>query len=481
MDPAQTDDAPDRARPWVALVLSFAIHVSVVGLLAVRGAASDDEPRGDPFAMGEVDVEVAPVAPPAEALPPEENGQAVPVSNDDVALPLAEASPPTPEPPPIPERQDDDGDQAIPRDAGVVIDAPAAPPEEEKVATAPPADAAPPSTGDAGAAEESEGGASVGTIANLLALVPDKHRVAVVIRFDRFRGTEWSEVAQGVLAVMPDYETLVGDPDVMLADELDLVAVSSARPKDANATLLAIKGAMTAPGMRDFLDEDGAHVAWSRVTGGVMGTRARGARVRRGDKRVFLAPYGKWMVLARPKDLTGLLDPVEGELDDAAGDQALMPAWLAGLDRLEEASGDREGPAVLMTLAPRSRTWQVPDVGLGVDSLPAPERFTLSLEIDPSGFVVRGHLKFRDEAEAQQFVVQARAARDSALENPLIKKALEKLNAYKAVKNLGLRRTDRRVSYSTSMSIADARVLLAAGTLLLGEYFDELEDADDEP
>jgi hypothetical protein len=319
--------------------------------------------------------------------------------------------------------------------------------------------------------------ASAGTAANLLAYFPDKHVVTVLLRFDRLRGTEWAPVAQQVLAVMPDYETLVADPDTVVVDQFDLVAMSSPKATDATKTLLAVKSKVSQADLRDFLDEPGAPVTWSRVSGGVLGTRGKGKRVIRGDPRVFLAPFGQWMVLARPKDLPGLLDAAEGELDGAAADKAKLPGWLARLPDLEGESGTGDGPALMLTLGPRSKVWEVPDVGLGVTSLPAPERMTLSLEIDRQGFHVKGHPKFASEDDAKSFVEKTETAREAALESAAHTMVLKRAKVWNALKGLSMVRTDRRVSYSTSISIADARVMTAAGILLVAEYFEAAQEA----
>jgi hypothetical protein len=390
-----------------------------------------------------------------------------------------------PEPKPEPEPEPEPEPAEVPLDAGV-IDAP--PPSEPTDASAiATATEIPTTLLDAGAHPERDGGAveskdtapaaSAGTAANLLAYFPDKHVVTVMLRFDRLRGTEWADVAQQVLAVMPDYETLISDPDIVVADKFDLVAMSSPKASDATKTLLAVKSKIGQADLRDFLDEPGAPVSWSRVTGGVLGSRGKGKRVIRGDPRVFLAPFGPWMVLARPKDLAGLLDPADGKLDDAAADPAKLPGWLSRLPDLEGEAGKTDGPALMMTLGPRSKTWDMPDIGLGVTSLPAPERMTLSLEIDRQGFHVKGHLKFATEEDAKSFVEKTETARQAALESAAHTMVLKRAKIWNALKGLSMVRTDRRVSYSTSVSIADARVMSAAGILLVAEYFKAAQEA----
>jgi hypothetical protein len=181
-------------------------------------------------------------------------------------------------------------------------------------------------------------------------------------------------------------------------------------------------------------------------------------------------------VLAREKDLAGMIDPVDGPLDDARADPATMPTWLEKLPDIEAESGHPDGPAIMMTLQPRKKAWKVPDVGLGVDELPAPERLTLVVEVDKKGWHVRGNLKFKDEETAQQFLEQVQAAQQTALDTTLIRAGLERANLLNAVKGLTLARTDRRVAYSTSVSIADARAIAAMGTLLVADYFRELQE-----
>ena len=451
--------------PWIGVGVSLALHLLVGAVLSASPGEREAPSPGEPFA---VDIELAPVPEPAEPLGPEELAR---VDPQEVVVPVEPPPPPPPPPEPDPVVED------TPRDAGVDAAPAPEPSDASAIATETGAmDAGVP--GDAAVATAATGEpATAGTAANLLAYFPNNHVVTVLLRFDRLRGTEWAPVAQQVLAVMPDYGTLIADPDTDVADLLDLVAMSSPKPNDAAKTLLAVKAHVSAADLRDFLDEPGAPVTWSRVSGGVLGSRGKGKRVMRGDPRVFLAPFEPWMVLARPRDLPGLLDAAEGDLAGAAADPDKLPGWLSRLADLETESGKTDGPALMMTLGPRAKTWDVPDIGLGVTSLPAPERMTLSLEIDRQGFHVKGHLKFRTEDEAIDFVEQTEAARQTALESAAHTMVLKRAKIWNAVKGLTMVRSDRRVSYSTSVSIADARVMSAAGIVLVGEYFQALEDA----
>src|SRR5262249_9019020 len=82
---------------------------------------------------------------------------------------------------------------------------------------------------------------SAGTAADLLDCFPQRQTVTVLVRFDRLRATEWAKTVQDVLSLMPDYDTLVRDPDTVIADKLDLVAVSTPRPSDPRVTVLAFE------------------------------------------------------------------------------------------------------------------------------------------------------------------------------------------------------------------------------------------------
>jgi len=486
-------------RPWIAVVVSLLAHVALLVALHL-GFGKSGAGGGEPFA---VDVEVAPEAPQAELLPAEQLAKQEEVHEDDVVVP---EPPPTPAPAPAPEEPDDEA--VIAADAGVADAPPAKEPrdaattvaDEERdagvddggvakrtsdggamVASGGVADGGVPSAtmGEEGATGAGASGAlgptgpvNAGSAANLLAYFPKNHIVTVLIRFDRLRGTEWAKVAQDVLSVMPDFTTLVADPSAVVADKIDLIAVSTPKPRDVRSTLIAIKPAMPMKDLRTFLDAPGAPVTWLRVSGGVEGKRGAGERVFPKDPRVFLAPFPNWMVLARAKDLPGLLDPAEGDLEGAVADRARLPDWLRRIPDLEAESGIPNGPALMMTLAPRRKRWEVPDVGLGVTSLPAPERMTLSLEIDRKGFLVRGNLRFASEADAITFMEKAQAARQAALDSAAHAAILRRTHGLNAVKGLSLARTDRRVTYATSISIADARILMAAGTLAVADYFE---------
>ncbi len=457
---------------------------------AIRIASDDD----DAPPMNLVDVTLAPEAPEAELLGPDEIEQPPPPPDDDdvVAPPEPPPEPPKPPEPPV-------NDFAL--DAGVPDAAPPDPVDAATAVTKIP-DEPPEPTSDAGvvATRDTDAGvtpsdagvqpdqpASAATAANLLAHFPNKHMVSVLLRFDRLRGTEWSEIMQRVLASMPDYKTLIADPKTVVADKFDIVAMSSARYNDAGATVLAMKTTqMTLDQLRDFLDEPDSPVTWSRVTGGVLGTRGAGARVRENDTRMFLSSFPDWTVLAKAKDLKGAIDPAEGDLDTRGVDYAKLPKWLVQVPKLEAESGMTKGPAVLLTLAPKSTRWELPMELGGIKDLPAPERMSLTATLDPKGFLIMGHLKMRSEADAEELAASIKTIQGAVIaDDGMTGLMIERMHAKNAIDGLTVKPNGDMVSYATSISIEDARKLFDFGATLVEGYFAELsapeEDADPPP
>jgi hypothetical protein len=488
--------AKDPHRPLSrAVLVSALVHVGLV--IAAWWLVKPAEP-----AKEIVDIELAPPPPKAEALPAE------------VSRPMpAEQGPPqaaSHEPAPEPE-------EGAPIDAG--IDAPVdAPPKKKKRPDAAPdaedvaiADAgidAPADgsnelagSGSAGSGEGSDqlagGGSgsgsgvpaavamgsgsgapgmdtqpavdgaptSAGTAANLLAYFPPGHLVTALVRFDRLRGTEWAKPAEDLFRPMPDYRVLFGARDAGLADKLDTLVVSSPRPRDATATTLVAHTQMTRAEMRDFLGS--SSVAWSSTRGGMLGARHSPMQ---GDKRVVLSPWKNWFVLAQPED-AGNYPRVATSLD-AVEAKAKLPPWLQTIRTIEKESGDdKKGPALVVTMTGEGSRYNFPDVGLGVTSLPAPQRLSLAMELVPQGWLVRGNIVFANEADATEVERALLEVQHRIVGSFVMSKLLDRQHVLNLVKGLTIARTGARVSYATSISIADARALLAALAASLSDYF----------
>lgn len=519
---------------WRALAVSAVLHVvfAVAWWLALRA----DEQRDVEL----VDIEVAPPPPMAEALPPE-------IAKPPELPPEALAS--AASPPETPAGHDElglaDAGVDAPMDAAIdaAVDAPTAAPAKKKRAdagvdaevplVADHGDAGIPSDaeregGDAGAqiamvepgvGSASEAGSaadpgvpgasdaargsgapgvdaqpavdgaptSAGTAANLLAYFPPGHRITVLIRFDRLRKTEWAEPATRLFKPMPDYGTLFGARDVALADQLDLLVISSPRPRDATATTLVARTQMSRAQMRDFLANPTAPIEWSAAKGGMFGKRT-GKRFP-GDRRVLLSPWQGWFVLAQPDDLIGLLAAAKADLD-AIEAKGKLPPWLATIRTIEqetvdpappdakaksdakpETGDDSRGPALVLTLAGAGKRYEIPDLGIGVTTAPSPERLSLAMELVRQGWLVRGNIVFASESDAAEFVQTVHDVKTRLTDSRILAGLLKKQHAFNAITGLSLARTGARVSYATSISIADARALLAAAAQTLDAYF----------
>ena len=319
---------------------------------------------------------------------------------------------------------------------------------------------------------------SAGTAANLLAYFPAGHQITVLIRFDRLRKTEWSKPATQLFKPMPDYGALFGKRDVAIADQLDMLVISSPRPRDATATTLVGKTQMSRAQMRDFLANPDAPITWSAAKGGMLGKRT--GKLFPNDKRVLMSPWRGWFVLSQPEDVPGLTAAAKGNLDSIET-KAKLPPWLSTIRTIEQETvepakpgekvDDKRGPALVLTLKGPGKRYQIPDVGLGVTSAPSPDRLSLAMELVKQGWLVRGNIVFATEADATEFVQSVEDVQTRVTDSRIFSGLLKKQHVYHAIKGLSLARSGARVSYATSISIADARALLAAAATTLDAYF----------
>ena len=308
-----------------------------------------------------------------------------------------------------------------------------------------------------------------GTAANLLAYFPPGHVVSALLRFDRLRGTEWAEPTERVLEPLPDYVALFGAKHAGIADKLDTLVISSPQPRDATATTLVAHTALTRKQMRELLGAAVDRITWSAGRGGMVGRRKPKAVPN--DHRVVLSPWKGWFVLAQPDDLAVLVAPTRGNMDTIEA-KGKLPPWLDTIRTIEKESGeDKTGPAVIVTLAGDGKRYMLPDVGLGIASLVAPERVSIAIELDPKGWHVRGNIKFATEADAAEFERAVGQAQGKIADSMVLRTVLRGQHLYNAIVGLSVKRASDRVSYATSVSIGDARAVLAALAATLDQYF----------
>jgi hypothetical protein len=309
---------------------------------------------------------------------------------------------------------------------------------------------------------------TAGTAANLLAYFPDGHVVTALIRFDRLRGTEWSAQTERLLRPMPDYQLLFGTRDAAITDKLETLVISTPRPRDAAGTTLVARTSLARPALRSFLGA-AAPVTWSAARGGLLGKRT--GKLFAGDRRVFLSPFQGWFLLAQPEDLGGLTAAAKGNPDAALATGAL-PAWLAGIRTIESETGDPRGPALVVTLGLGGKRLKLGgnDLGLGIQSVPTPGRISVAMELVRQGWLVRGNMRFASDADAVELIAQVQRFQQRIADSHAIQLVIGKPIAH-VIASLAFARTGPRVSYATSISIADARAILAAAAQQLDQYF----------
>jgi hypothetical protein len=313
---------------------------------------------------------------------------------------------------------------------------------------------------------------TAGTAANLLNYFPPGHIVTAMIRFDRLRGTEWSAQTERLLRPMPDYRVLFGPTDAKIADRLDTLVISTPAPRDPRETTLVAHTKLGRADLRDFLGAT-TPVAWSTVKGGMLGKRT--GKTFPGDKRVVISPFRGWFMLAKPVDLGTLTTPAPGDLDTIEA-KGRLPGWLGAIRSIEAESGEPYGPALVVTIASGGERIDLKgnDFGLGVQSVPTPDRFTLAMELVKKGklegWYVRGNMRFGREKDAKEFVTIAESARQLVDDSRALQLVMGKPLA-RVIKNLRFIRTGGAVSYSTSISIADARAILDVTAQQLDSYF----------
>ena len=92
------------------------------------------------------------------------------------------------------------------------------------------------------------------------------------------------------------------------------------------------------------------------------------------------------------------------------------------------------------------------------------------MELVKQGWLVRGNMRFASDAEAAELIASVQQLQQRIADSRAIQLVIGKPIAH-VIANLAFARTGPRVSYATSISIADARALLAAAAQQLDQYF----------
>ncbi len=448
------------------IALSVTLHALAILALSTIDATRVDEKT--PF-----EFEIAPNAPEADDL----GGEEPEPEPEPAPEPEPEPEPdplPAPDPDPAPEPLGtlDAGplpDAAIandagPRDAG--SDASTTDLRDASVIARNPRDAGTAlGTGSGG----TQGGIkTVGVGIDLAKSTPPRDHLAIAIRLDRLRRTTWAKDADAILAPMPDYSLIVGRRKIDITERFDLLLVSTSDPNNVAKTNLAARSSTLSPGeLRSFLSHSDAPTRWQPVTGGAQGTVGTSPFFSEGDPRVYLTPLPGWVVLTDPKHLDGLLAVRGGSLDGLP-EQDTLPKWLRAVPSVMEQTGRLgDGPAVSLSARGLPEKLAIPLIG----DFPTPQHVSVALWTKSIGLVARGVMIFSSAERAEAFVNKAEATKRLATAMGPVKLLLRRFNAYNALAGLSLKRSGSRVSFATSVSVKDGKVITALAAEMMKKWY----------
>jgi hypothetical protein len=291
-------------------------------------------------------------------------------------------------------------------------------------------------------------GGALPTFLDLNQSMPGAPLVSAVIRLDRLRDTIWAEHSEAILAPLPDYRTLVPAGSKSFFDHFDAMVISSPRPYDVTATMVATR-VHGAP--REVLSRiaHAEEIRWSTQAPGQVGIRPDAALIHPSDRRVIVQPDERWLALTPPSYLT-------------------EPAWLHTLDALERAATRDETTVAAITielagLRPR-RGVRLP--------IATPQRLVVTLHQAKRGFYVRGQAVFASSDEAAAAAGVARAGVVGAAVHLGYRPQLEQIGLLNAARGLRLLTRGETVHFATSLSILDARALMTSAAQLTGALYE---------
>jgi hypothetical protein len=273
-------------------------------------------------------------------------------------------------------------------------------------------------------------------VIDLRPFVPPGEKVILVLRTDRLRATPWASRLDALLAPMPDYRLLIAGTGLDIVDTFDVVVIASSAPRDVTQTFLAGRTSKDRAVLRQMIDRP----------------ERAAIRARLNDPRILVLPLSRWFVLVRPE-----LFPEDQR-----------PAWLEALGHIDSQTGD--GPTIaVVTLADLGPQLFVPVPG--VSPLPAPERLTLAVHVQENGVILTGAAVFPVEFDAKVFEAQLVKTRRELLDGLTRRIVLRSLYAEGAVERLRVARQGGFVTFSTSLSNADALLMLEQAALMAQQFF----------
>ncbi len=285
---------------------------------------------------------------------------------------------------------------------------------------------------------------------------PPGNHIAVLLRLDRLRGTQWAPLLADILKPMPDHKLIIGDRNLNFSDTFDFLYITTNNPADLTATTLACISRLKDQKLRDILSHPDVKLDWSAVAGGAMGTFAASRFHHPSDSRVYLKPSPNAIVLTKPKQLAAAMDKRKGLLDGLAL-RAALPSWVQKIPILDKSTRGPKAPYAMAHITALPQQFEIPRGPI----VPAPRHLSLYLEEATRGFVFRGTATFSSAQRAQAFSQGVRQAQADAQSSRLTQMVLKQFSAYNAVLGLKLKQKDTVVTFASALSVADARSMFA--------------------
>ncbi|MBL4635919.1 MAG: hypothetical protein JKY56_18810, partial [Kofleriaceae bacterium] len=302
---------------------------------------------------------------------------------------------------------------------------------------------------------------------NMGSHAPAGDHIAVLLRLDRIRGTEWAKFLDDILRPMPDHRLIIGDRKLSFSDYFDFLYISTNNPADLTATTLSAISKLKGAELRKMLGHPKVKIKWSPVAAGVLGTLGASRNHHSADKRVYFSPNASSLVLARPSTLNKAIEPRTGALDLPNPQPELLPSWIENIPKLSQAASGADAPYAMAYISALPNYVVIPRG----PTLPAPDSISIYLQAEKTGFTIRGKAIFSNAARAKQFAEGATKARSEAMNSMLTKILLRQFQAYNLLAGLKLEQKSSVVTFASTLSIADTRSIFKLAANWSRRYF----------
>ena len=283
--------------------------------------------------------------------------------------------------------------------------------------------------------------------------MPAKDRLTVLLRIDRLAELGLDTSADAIMAPLPDYQRVFGGApssrEANLADQFDIVAVSTSDPRYLTATTLSARVRDGGPAIRETLMYPGSGVTWQQANDRPYARFATTERFAIPDPRVYFVPDARWIVLVETAALGSLLPD---------GGRAGKPEpWLG---RLEEMARLGEKRHLLGAFEARRLDEKIVLPNLGVMRLPS--ELGVVLEGRAGQLSFSGWLRFAQPQDAERFLAAGKLLQQLA-HTEQVAQELQRYGALQPVRDLQMSLDGDRITWRTRVTVADVRGMAAYG------------------